>query len=102
MDLESAKRVALEEYKDELDKSLKILTVVKKLKNPNHWKTMTNPASSIKLVVGAIHVLFGGKNDSDWAESRKTIASNHILDQLKQYDKDQMPLKVLVTTLQLR
>ena len=55
-------------------------------------KGFTNPPEMVKFTLEAVCILMGIK--PDWGEAKKLMSQMDFMDQLKDYDKDNIPPKV--------
>lgn len=75
-------------------------------------KTMKNPPAGIKLVMAAVCVMrdikpdrindpsgSGKKIEDFWGPSKRLLGDMHFLDSLKEYDKDNIPVRVSILTI---
>ncbi|OQS02753.1 dynein heavy chain, partial [Thraustotheca clavata] len=56
-------------------------------------KTFTNPPKMVGVTLNAVCLLFGAKQE--WNEAKKLLNDMKFLDKLKEYDKDNIPTKVI-------
>ena len=74
------------------ESAVKALSTLDK-KAVQEMKGFTNPPEMVKFTLEAVCILMGIK--PDWGEAKKLMSQMDFMDQLKDYDKDNIPPKVI-------